>query len=139
MSSTLLHLAWTTQKPQKAKLSIQMCRGPQTSISFRCRDFVVMWKKFWNNNYLFEVALLQHFLHLRKFSRAVRKAFTGHVLCTPALPGACFFWVYISYVIDWVSKVKSGKLLQEVWKFIFQIAYEPCSCKVSAITMWQVR
>ena len=25
------------------------------SISFRCGDFVVVWKKFWNDNYLFEV------------------------------------------------------------------------------------
>jgi len=41
------------------------------SISFRCGDFVVVWNKFWSDNYLFEVELLQHFLQLRKLSRAV--------------------------------------------------------------------
>jgi len=30
-----------------------------------------VWKKFWNDNYLFEVELLQHFLRLRKLSGAV--------------------------------------------------------------------
>jgi len=49
------------------------------SISFWCEDFVVVWKKFWNDNYLFEVELLQYFLQLRNLSRAARKAFTGRV------------------------------------------------------------
>jgi len=54
-----LKQACTTQTARRAKLlSTQICRGPQTSISFRCGDFVVVWKKFWNNNYLFEVELL---------------------------------------------------------------------------------
>jgi len=53
------------------------------SLSFRCRYFVVVCKKFWNDNYLFEVELLQHFLQLRKFShRAVRK---GRMLCRRGL------------------------------------------------------
>jgi len=43
------------------------------SISFRCGDFDVVWKIFWNNNYLFEDKLLQHFLKLRKPSRATKK------------------------------------------------------------------
>jgi len=41
------------------------------SISFRCGDFVVVWKKIWNDNCLFEVEFLQHFLQLRKLSQAV--------------------------------------------------------------------
>jgi len=32
-----------------------ICRGPQKSISSRCRDFVVVLKKFQNDNYLLEV------------------------------------------------------------------------------------
>ena len=44
------------------------------SISLRCWDFVAVWKKFWNDNYLFEVELLQHFLQLTKLSRALRCA-----------------------------------------------------------------
>ena len=46
-------------------------RGPQKSISIRCGDFIVVWKKFWNDNYILEVELLQNFLQLRKLSRAV--------------------------------------------------------------------
>jgi len=48
-------------------------------------------KKLWNDNYLFEIELLQLFLQLRKLLRAARKAFagrvqpTGRVLCRPAL------------------------------------------------------
>jgi len=57
----------------------------QMPISFRCRDFLVVWKKFWNSNYLFEVELLQHFLQVRKLSWAARKAFAGRVLCRPGL------------------------------------------------------
>jgi len=49
------------------------------SISFRCGDFVAVWKKFWNDNHLFEVEFLQHFLQLRKLSRSV-----GRMLCRPA-------------------------------------------------------
>ena len=41
--------ACTTQKARRAKLSTQICRGPQKYISFRYQDFVVVWKKFWNN------------------------------------------------------------------------------------------
>ena len=59
----------TTQKARRAKLSTCICSGPQLSISFRCRDFIVVWKKLQNDNYLFEVELLQHFLQLRKLSR----------------------------------------------------------------------
>jgi len=55
------------------------------SILFRCGDFVVVWKKFWNSNYLFEVELLQHFLQLRTLSRAARKAFAGRMLCRRGL------------------------------------------------------
>ena len=57
----------------------------QMSISFRCVDFLAVWKKFWNSNYLFEVELLQHFLQLRKLSRAARKVFAGRMLCRPGL------------------------------------------------------
>jgi len=39
----------------------------------------------WNNNYLFEVELLQHFQQFRKLSRAARIAFAGRVLCRPGL------------------------------------------------------
>ena len=39
---------------------------PQKSISFRCRDFVEVWMKFWNDNYLFEFKLSQYFLQLWK-------------------------------------------------------------------------
>jgi len=73
--------ACTTQKARRAKLSTQICRGPQKYISFRYQDFVVVWKKFWNDNNLFEVQLLQHFLQLRKFSRAARKPSADHMLC----------------------------------------------------------
>jgi len=48
------------------------------SISFRCRDFVAVWKKFRNDNYLFEVDLLQHFLQMRELSWSARRAFVGH-------------------------------------------------------------
>jgi len=48
----------TAQKTQRAKLSTPIRRGPQKSISFQCRDFVTVWQKFWNDNYLFEVTLL---------------------------------------------------------------------------------
>jgi len=54
------------------------------SISFGC-DFVVVWTKFWNDNYFFEVELLQHFLQLRNLSRASRKPFVGRLLCRAAL------------------------------------------------------
>jgi len=55
------------------------------SISFRCGDFVVVWKKFWNDNYLFEVELFQHFLQLKNLLRATRKTFAGRMLCGHAL------------------------------------------------------
>jgi len=55
------------------------------SISFRCGDFVVVWKKFWNHSYLFEVELLQHFLQLRKLAWSARKAFAGRI----RLRGVC--------------------------------------------------
>jgi len=58
--------------------------GPQKFISFRCRDFVAVWKKFWNDNCLFEITLLQHFHQLKKLSQTARKAFAGHMLCKPA-------------------------------------------------------
>jgi len=80
-----LHQACTIQKARRAKLLTLICRGPQMSISFRCGDFIVVWKKFWNNNYLFEFKLLQHFLQLRKLSRTARKAFAGRMLCRRGL------------------------------------------------------
>ena len=55
------------------------------SISIRSKDFLVVWKKIWYSNYLFEVELLQYFLQVRKLSRAARKAFAGRVLCRPGL------------------------------------------------------
>jgi len=58
------------------------------SISFECGDFVVVWKKFWNDTYVFEVELLQHFLQLRKLSRASRKPFLVRLLCRAALEWA---------------------------------------------------
>jgi len=54
------------------------------SILVLCGDFVVAWKKFWNN-YLFEVKLLQHFLQLRKLSQAARKDFASLLLCRPGI------------------------------------------------------
>ena len=51
--------------------------GPQKSISFWCGDFIVAWNKIWNDNHLFVVELLQHFLQLRKLALATRKAFAG--------------------------------------------------------------
>jgi len=81
----------TTQKASRAKLSNIFYRGPQKSILFRRRDFVIPRKKFWNDNYIFEVEVLQHFVQLRKLSLAVRKSFTGHmrpagsILYKPAL------------------------------------------------------
>jgi len=66
------------------------------NLSFWYRDFVAMCKKFLNNNYLFEMKFLQHFLQLRMFSQATRKAVVGHMLCRTALPGACFFWLYVA-------------------------------------------
>ena len=76
-----LHQACTIQKARRAKLSTLICRWPQMSISFRCGDFVVVWKKFWKNNCLLEVEIVQHFLQLRKLSRATRNAFTDRMLC----------------------------------------------------------
>ena len=61
--------------------STWICRGPQMSISFWRGNFVVAWKKAWNDNYLLEVELLQHLLQLRKLSRAayvVQGCFTYH-------------------------------------------------------------
>jgi len=46
--------------------------------------FIVVWKKFWKENCLFEVELSQHFLRLGKPSRATREAFAGRMLCRPA-------------------------------------------------------
>ena len=66
-----VHQACTIQKARRAKLSTLICRRPQMSVSFRCGDFVVARTKFWNDNNLFEVELLQHFLQLRKLSQAV--------------------------------------------------------------------
>jgi len=74
--------ACTTQKTRRPKLSTQICRRPQNSISFRCGDIVVVWKKFWNDNYLFEVELLQHFLQLRKLSRVVCCAGLLYCICS---------------------------------------------------------
>ena len=42
-------------------------------VSFLCGDFVVVWKKFWKDNYLLEVEPLQQLLQLKKLSRAARK------------------------------------------------------------------
>jgi len=62
--------ACTTQKKAwRTKLTTQICHGPQTSISLRCRDFVVVRKKLWNDKYLFDVELLQLFLQLGKLSQ----------------------------------------------------------------------
>jgi len=55
----------------------QHYRRPQESTSFRCGDFVVARNKIGNNNYLFDVELLQHFLQLRKLARAARKSFAA--------------------------------------------------------------
>jgi len=54
-------------------------------LSFRCRDFVVVWKKYWNYNYLFGIELLQYFLQLKKLLHATRKAWAGRMLCRPAV------------------------------------------------------
>ena len=72
----------------KGKISTLICRGPQMSISFRCGDFIVVWNKFWNSNYLFEVEFLQHFLQLRNLSRAGRILCRGglHELDRPVVP-----------------------------------------------------
>jgi len=40
-----LDQACTIQIARRAKLSKWICSGPQKSISFRCRDFVAVWKK----------------------------------------------------------------------------------------------
>jgi len=67
----------------------QTCRGPQKSISFWWKDFVVVLKKFQNDNYWFEVEILQHFMQLIKLSWVARKAFAGsmqpagRMLCRP--------------------------------------------------------
>ena len=77
LSTSGLHNSET----RRAQLTTLICRGPQMSISFRCGDFVVLSKKFWNNNYLVEVELVPHFLQLRKLSRATRNAFADRMLC----------------------------------------------------------
>ena len=46
----------TTQEARRAQSSTLTCHGPQTSLPFQCRDFVVVWKKFWSDSYLFESA-----------------------------------------------------------------------------------
>jgi len=71
--------ACTTQKARRAKLSTYICCGPQKSVLFRCRDFIVVWTKFYNENFLFEVELLQHFLQLKKALADRKKAFTGRM------------------------------------------------------------
>jgi len=45
--------------------------------------FVVVWKKVWNDNCISEFRRLQHFLQLRKLSRAACGALAGRMLCRP--------------------------------------------------------
>jgi len=71
------------------------------SISFRCGDFVAVSKKFWNDNYVFEVELLQHFLQLGKISRAAGKAESVR------RPVSCAGGVYMNW-IDSHSRVDEG-------------------------------
>jgi len=89
-TSTLQFISW---KPHMAGLcnsestkgqiiNINLPRAAK-SISFRCRDFVVAWKKLLNDNYLFEVELLQHFLQLRKLSH--RAACGPRAVCCAGL------------------------------------------------------
>jgi len=62
--------------------------GPQKSIWFWCGDFIVAWNKSWNDNCLFKVELLQHFLQLRKLALVARKALqpAGRMLCRSVKP-----------------------------------------------------
>jgi len=48
-------------------------------------SFIVLWKKFWNDSYLFEVKLLQHFLQMRKLLWVAKISSAGHMLCRPGL------------------------------------------------------
>jgi len=81
-----VHQACTPQEARRAVLSTLICRGPQKTASPRCVDFVVVWKKFWNDNYFFEIELLQHFLRLCKLSRpAGRMLCTVQAWCTPII------------------------------------------------------
>jgi len=63
-----------SESSKRQIINVNLLRAAK-SISFRCRDFVVVWGKFWNDNYVFEVELFQHLLHLTKLSRATRKTF----------------------------------------------------------------
>jgi len=59
------------------------------------RAFVLVWKKLRNDNCLFEVELLQHFLQLRKLSRAVCYAGLG-LYNQLDFCQICAFWLNIS-------------------------------------------
>jgi len=54
----------------------------------------VVGKKLWNDNYLFEVELLQHFLQFRKLSRAAREC--SPMLCTPAVDDISWNLTYLT-------------------------------------------
>ena len=61
-------------------ININLPQAHKSLISFWYGYFIVAWNKIWNDNYLFEVELLQHFLQLRKLALAARKAFAGRML-----------------------------------------------------------
>jgi len=46
-------------------------------ISLRCRDFVVVCDKFWNDNYFFKVERLQQFFTIEKALAGRKKSLHG--------------------------------------------------------------
>ena len=81
-----------------------------------CKDFVVVWEKFWNDNYLFEVGPLQHFMQLRELSQAGRKAFVGrmrtagHMLGRLALLYSSTQRMANCNTLAWVSLIGTNRL-----------------------------
>ena len=91
----------------------QLATGRKSLYELRCRDFVAVWKHIRHNNYIFEVELLEHFLHLGKFSRAARKAFAGHM--RPAGHTLCNVQACFVAILKWVSD-SAGKTYFP-WKY----------------------
>jgi len=77
------------RKLQGQIININLQRAARFYFISMQRFCCIVWKKFWNDNYLLEVELLQHFLQLKKLVRAASKALTGRILCRPTSANDC--------------------------------------------------
>jgi len=69
-------------------------------------DFVVVGKKFWNDNYSFEVELLQHFLQLRYVGRMLCKSGLKYFsYCTVHKDKFLYEFQHCSLIKSWLSRL----------------------------------